>query len=219
MRRKTQIPDAERPGSALPRWSVGSRRSVAGRRRVPATVRRGIDQGGPNMEKSQVVDQKATERFERVRSYLVARPALFAAQGVVVATSRRYRGRRLGPYFQLAWREAGRQRRFYLGRSLELVDRVRKLLDQLQQPHRRRRLFARLKRQARSALRRWMAEIRPQMAQWGIQLKGFEFRGTRRALRRYTHAFGPYDFREPPATCILGTLRPAPARSAVKCRT
>ncbi len=137
------------------------------------------------MEKRELVTQKLIERFERVRAYLVARPALFAAQGSVVATSRTYRGRRLGPYFQLAWREAGRQRRLYPGRSLELVDRVRKLLHQLQHPLRQRRLFTRLKRQTRSALRRWMADLRPLLARWGVELKGFEFRGARQALRRY----------------------------------
>ncbi len=153
------------------------------------------------MEKRKSVTQKVIERFERVRAYLVARPALFAAQGSVVATSRTYRGRQLGPYFQVAWREAGRQRRLYLGRSLELVDRVRKLLDQLQQPLRQRRLFARLKRQTRSALRRWMADLRPLLAGWGIELKGFEFRGVRRALRRYAPTFPPHELARPPIRC------------------
>jgi hypothetical protein len=143
------------------------------------------------MEKRKSVTQKMIERFERVRAYLVARPALFAGQGTVVATPRTYRGRQLGPYFQLAWREDGRQRRLYLGRSLELVDRVRKLLDRLQQPLRERRLLARLNRQARSALRRWLADLRPFLARWGVELKGFEFRGTRRALRSYADAFYP----------------------------
>jgi hypothetical protein len=36
------------------------------------------------MEKPRLVTQKLIERFERVRAYLVARPALFAAQGTVV---------------------------------------------------------------------------------------------------------------------------------------
>ena len=143
------------------------------------------------MEKRKSVTQKMIERFERVRAYLAARPGLFAAQGTVIATSRTYRGRQLGPYFQLAWREDGRQRRLYLGRSLELVDRVRKLLDRLQQPLRERRLLARLKRQARSALRRWLADLRPLLARWGVELKGFELRGTRRALRRYADVFYP----------------------------
>ena len=55
------------------------------------------------MEKRKSVTQKVIERFERVRAYLVARPALFATQGTVVATSRTYCGRQLGPYFQIAW--------------------------------------------------------------------------------------------------------------------
>lgn len=150
------------------------------------------------MEKREAVSQKARERLERVQSYLVARPALFAAQGTVVATWRTYRGRRLGPYFQLAWREGGRQRWLYLGRSEELADRVRDLLDRLQRPCRQRRLFARLKRQARSALRRWKAQLDRLLARWGIELKGFEFRGTRRALPRYVAAFPLHQLARPP---------------------
>jgi hypothetical protein len=61
--------------------------------------------GGLNTEKWESVHQKVAERFERVRAYLVGRPRLFATQGAVVATSRTYRGRRLGPYLQLAWRD------------------------------------------------------------------------------------------------------------------
>ena len=38
-------------------------------------------QGGPDMEKGDLVDHRAEARFGRVESYLVARPALFAAQG------------------------------------------------------------------------------------------------------------------------------------------
>jgi hypothetical protein len=161
------------------------------------------------MEKRKSVIQKVIERFERVRAYLVARPALFAAQGTVVATSRTYRGRQLGPYFQLAWREEGRQRRLYLGRSLELVDRVRNLLDQLQQPLRQRRLFARLKRQARAALCRWMADLRPFLGRWGIDLKGFELRGTRRALRSYAQTFPPHELAPLARTANGKALGPA----------
>ena len=68
-------------------------------------VERAQGAGARNTEKREVVDQKASERFERVRAYLVARPRLFATQGAVVATSRTYRGRILGPYFQLAERD------------------------------------------------------------------------------------------------------------------
>ncbi len=60
--------------------------------------------GAPNMEKAGFVDQKAAARFERV----LALSGRFAVQGSVVAGWRVYRGRRLGPYFRLAYRDGGR---------------------------------------------------------------------------------------------------------------
>ena len=192
-------------------------RAGAGGRCGAEPVERAGGAGGRNTEKWESVHQKVAERFERVRAYLVARPRLFATQGAVVATSRTYRGRRLGPYFQLAWREAGRLRRLYLGRSLELVDRVRELLERLQRPARERRVLARLKRQTRSALRRWLDEMRPFLARWGVEFKGFELRGVWRSLRRYAHAFAPAEFAQalpdprPRVSPILGSLRPLSA--------
>jgi hypothetical protein len=173
--------------------------------------------GERNTEKWESVHQKVAERFERVRTYLVGRPGLFATQGAVVATSRTYRGRRLGPYFQLAWREAGRLRRLYLGRSLELADRVRELLERLQRPARERRALARLKRQTRAALRRWLDEMRPFLAGWGVEFKGFELRGVRRSLRRYAGALdsgGTHGIRGD-ERALVRSLAPKP--SGIRC--
>ncbi len=136
------------------------------------------------MEKRELVDQKDAARFERVRSYLVAHPALFSTQGSVVASWRTYRGRRLGPYFRVSYRHRGRQRSMYLGCSERIARLVRLLLAHLQTRHRQRRLFARLIGQARSSLRACKADLKRQLAEWGIQLKGFEFRGAARLLRR-----------------------------------
>jgi hypothetical protein len=134
------------------------------------------------MEKTAFVDQKAAARFKWVRSQVLARPELFAVQGSVVAGWRAYRGRRLGPYFRLACRDRGRQRSIYLGRCAELARRVLELLAGLQRGLRERRLFARLKAQVRTSLRRWKVGLKQPLAVRGIQLKGFEFRGVRRAL-------------------------------------
>ena len=144
------------------------------------------------MEKRDLVDQKSAARFERVRAELAAQPAVFAAQGAVVATWREYRGRRLGPYFQVAYRRGGRQRSIYLGRCEELARRVRELLARLQRPRRQRRTFARLKAQVRSSLRRWKVHLKKQLAAWGIRLKGFEFRGVGRATQLSSPAWGPF---------------------------
>ncbi|MHB1034349.1 MAG: hypothetical protein ACYC0Y_06855, partial [Pirellulales bacterium] len=64
------------------------------------------------MEKSQPVGQ-----FDAIRAQILDRRAIFARQGSVVATWRTRGGARFGPYYQLAYREAGRQRAIYLGRS------------------------------------------------------------------------------------------------------
>jgi hypothetical protein len=129
--------------------------------------------------------QRELPRLERVRAYVRAHPALFAAQGSVVATWRTDAGRRLGPYFQLAWRQSGRQHWLYLGRSNGLAERVRQLLATLQAPRRHRRLIERLNAQVRASLRRSKLELKALLAPLGIQLKGFEFRGVRRALPRF----------------------------------
>ena len=130
--------------------------------------------------------KKSGERFERVRSLLLAQPLRFANQGSVVAGWRTYRGRRLGPYFRLAYRDGGRQRSVYLGRSVELARRVRELLARLQRPRRERRLFGRLIAQVRASLRRAKARLREALLPWNIRLQGFEFRGLARAL---AHAY------------------------------
>ena len=67
-------------------------------------------------------------------------------------------------------------------RSRELADRLRRLLDQFQGARRTRRLFKRLQSQARTSLRRAKAQLKELLALQGIRMKGFEFRGVRRAL-------------------------------------
>ena len=142
-----------------------------------------VDQeGAPNMEKTGFVDQKAAARFERVRTVVLRERRRFAAQGSVVAGWRVYGGRRLGPYFRLAYREGGRQRSVYLGRCMELARRVRELLEGLKRPRRDRLLFARLIAQVRASLRCLKIERKQRLAALGIQLKGLEFRGVRRAM-------------------------------------
>jgi hypothetical protein len=128
------------------------------------------------------VDQKTAARFERVRAAVMAEPRRFARQGSVVAGWRVYAGRKLGPYFRLAYREGRRQQSIYLGRCAELVRRVRELLAELHGPRRQKLLFARLKAQVRASLRQAKVELERQLAVWGIRLEGFEFRGVRRAL-------------------------------------
>ena len=69
-----------------------------------------------------------------------------------------------------------------VGRSEELARRVRDLLARLQHPQRWRRASRPLQSQVRASLRKTKAQLKQQLAHWGIHLKGWEFRGVRRAL-------------------------------------
>jgi len=109
-------------------------------------------------------------------------PGVFAAGGTVVASWRTYRGRRLGPYFRLAYRKGRRQWSIYLGRSEGLARRVRDLLARLQEHQRWRRTSWRMQARARASLRKSKAQLKKLLVRWGIHLKGWEFRGMRRAL-------------------------------------
>ena len=136
------------------------------------------------MEKSRPVNQNALRpkeqaRLEEVQRTLAADPKLFARQGAVVASWRYYQGRKLGPYYRLAYREEGRQCFIYLGRDEGLAQAVRDLLAALKRPRRRRRLFDALRTQGRAMLRQAKASMAEELAKWGLRLKGFEVRGWR----------------------------------------
>src|SRR4030042_6599751 len=93
--------------------------------------------GAGKMENRKTVDQNT----HRALGLIASRPTLFARQGAVVATWRRYGGRRLGPYFRLAYREAGRQCSVYLGRAGRGVEAARGAWAELQRPLKRHREY------------------------------------------------------------------------------
>ncbi len=143
--------------------------------------------GGGIVEKRGVVDQKAERALAVIRSRL----RLFARQGAVVATWRWYRGRKLGPYWRLAYREAGRQCSVYLGRTGPGVERVRRVLARLQRGLRSRRTVRRVSRAVRASLRSCLAELDRQLHGLGLWRKGFEVRGGwSRALERHFALYG-----------------------------
>ena len=125
------------------------------------------------MESREVVDQKAA----RALALIASRPELFVRQGAVVATWRWCKGRRLGPYWRLAYREAGRQCSVYLGRMGEGVQRVRQALARRQGFRRWRRTYRRLRRQVKASLRAHLAEFDRQLHALGLWRKGLEVRG------------------------------------------
>ncbi|MHB1036984.1 MAG: hypothetical protein ACYC35_13905 [Pirellulales bacterium] len=118
-----------------------------------------------------------TQPFDAVRTHILDRRAIFARQGSVVATWRMRAGRRCGPYYRLAYREAGRQQSLHLGASAPLAEQVRALLAELHQPLRYGRLLDRLAAEARASLRQANAELNRVLGSIGYYLKGHhEFR-------------------------------------------
>jgi uncharacterized protein DUF1678 len=146
--------------------------------------------GPPNPEKRDPVSQnkKDAARFARVRLFIQDHLEIFARQGAVAPTWRTYNGKRLGPYYQLAYRDRGRQHWLYLGRSEQLARQVRELLANLHRPRDQHRIYSRLQAQARSSLRQATAHLKEVCEKWGITLKGYEFRGARNGLARYVEA-------------------------------
>jgi hypothetical protein len=106
-------------------------------------------------------------------------PGRFCRQGAVVATWRTYRGRKLGPYYRLAFRRDGRQCSVYLGRCRELAERVRAAIDKLRVPLHHVRQIARMRAAVKASLRREKLRLDGQLRKLGLYLKGFETRGWR----------------------------------------
>jgi hypothetical protein len=131
------------------------------------------------LEKQKSVDQKLAATYSKVAVLLRARPEIFSRQGAVVAGLREYQGCMLGPYHRLVYRDGGRQRSLYLGRSAELADAVGALLRHLQAPRQRRRTWARMRAQARAALRAQKGRWQEDLARWGLRAQGYEVRGWR----------------------------------------
>ena len=149
-----------------------------------ASIKHELPAGTPFTENLELVGQKVACRFQRVRVQLWARRRLFARQGAVVASWRVYRGRRLGPYYRLAFRDQGRQESLYLGRCQGLVDWVKRLIVWIQRPLRHRRGMRKAIARAKIALRRSKDDLAELLSTIGIRMKGWEFRGTEQAISR-----------------------------------
>ena len=130
-----------------------------------------------NIKSTMENNSPQADRLERVRLYLKLHGRQFVTQGSVVAGWRQSGGRRFGPYYRLVHCQDGRQRSLYLGKSEWLVEEVRKLLAIMRRPLREARAYQRLLAGARAGLRQAKAELRQQLARFGLLLKGFEIRG------------------------------------------
>ena len=128
------------------------------------------------MEKRSFVDQKP----HAVWALLAAHPEVFRRQGTILVTWRHHQGRRLGPYYRLAYREGNEQRACYLGSSPQLAGQVRHALQALQEPRRRQRTWRVQWAKSRAALRRQKLQWAAELHKLGLSLKGYEIRGYRK---------------------------------------
>jgi hypothetical protein len=122
------------------------------------------------------VDQKR----EILLRFLAERAGLFAAQGSVQESYRLYQGRKLGPFFRLSFREAGKQRSWYIGRDPAFAAEIERELQKLQAPRLFVRQVQRCLAHCRRDLRVARQEWRRRLEKYGLRLQGNEVRGWRR---------------------------------------
>jgi hypothetical protein len=128
------------------------------------------------MEKRNSVDQ----RRATVAKFFCEFEDDLVGQGSIVTTFRQRSGRRLGPYFKLVCRHAGRQRAVYLGNDPGLVEEVRRRLELLQEATHRRRVLDACCRAVHMQARTAQRQLRMELAKRGLILKGHEVRGRQR---------------------------------------
>ena len=106
-------------------------------------------------------------------------PVFFARQGYLATKWRGSGTDRRGPYYALRFHHDGRLRSIYLGRDGPLVQQVRALLAQLEEPLRRQREYKKSRRQLMSVLRGSNANLCARLGAIGLRMKGREIRGWR----------------------------------------
>ncbi len=127
------------------------------------------------MRQNRNPDDQNQETLARV----MAHREVLACQGAVAETWRSYGGRKLGPYYRLAWLEDGRQRSIYLGASEELAQEVRRLLDEFQSRMGRQRTWRQQMAQVRKAFRAHQRQWRRELRAHGLYARGLTVRGWR----------------------------------------
>lgn len=128
---------------------------------------------------SPTVDQKRHQRRAAILAAIRQAGPVLAASGSIVKSFRTYRGRRLGPFYRLAYRESGRQKTIYLGRDAELVAAARGLLEAQQARERIRRILRRQRSAVQAGLRAAKAAWAQELEKNGLSLQGYEVRGWR----------------------------------------
>jgi hypothetical protein len=127
------------------------------------------------LEKATTVAQKRRDVFQ----FLAARADLLCQQGSVQASWRSYRGKSLGPFFRLVYRQGGAQRSLYLGADPALAAEVRQALEELQRPLRDRREHEQRLAAARAEFKEQRRAFDRELFSFGLHLKGNQIRGWR----------------------------------------
>lgn len=127
------------------------------------------------LEKPDFVDQKRAE----VHRLLASHAAVLSRQGSVHQSCRYYRGRRLGPFYRLIYRQGGRQWSVYLGRDEGLANEVRQALRKMQAQLQRDRAMDRQLALVKATLKKQKQALDPELHRRGLYRKGNEIRGWR----------------------------------------
>jgi hypothetical protein len=123
--------------------------------------------------------EKKPTRLEKLRLQLLAHQELIANDGCLAATWKTYRGKRLGPYYRVEFRQDRAVKTIYLGRDPLLVEYAAALIDDIKKPNRQKRYLRRLRAEIRASLRRSFAEAEQFVAPFGYHRRGLSFRKIR----------------------------------------
>jgi hypothetical protein len=182
---QSNFDDKKSPSAPLPPKSAASgricknqdlmtKKSQADSRPAPEVA------GAGNVHQAKSDDKKSSDRFERLRSQILERKNLIAIDGTVAASWVNYRGKRLGPYYRVAFRENRTLRAIYIGRDEQLAKIAKDLLDELKRSRREGRWLRRMRAAARDALLRSLAEAETFVAPLGYHRRGFGFHKSRK---------------------------------------
>jgi hypothetical protein len=117
---------------------------------------------------------------------------IFSRQGTIVASFRTYNGRKLGPYYRLAYRAEGCQRSIYLGKSKKILRQVRRLLEKLQKTVKTKRFMCQAQKTFQKMMKKHQAQFRIDLLKVGLQLRGYAARGWRRYRRLLLSQYPPH---------------------------
>jgi hypothetical protein len=123
-------------------------------------------------EKLKFAHEKTLTRWRQLQTQVLEHRELIKQDGCIGATWKTYRGKRLGPYYRVEFRENSAIKTIYIGRNEELTKMASALIEKLKQPCREDRLLRRARAAARAALRHSLADAETYLAPLGYYRRG-----------------------------------------------